>query len=148
MRRGRGFRRDRQLEVVRGERGLERLSDEQVAVVGNHLAGERGVPAAGHHQTGLCIVQKLFHPCGRKRRIDREVDLARLENGEDRRDPQRAFLDQQRHGLLPLAPPLNDGPRQPVGRGVERCIGQSVIQGLQREPIRRAADLLLEPLRE
>lgn len=104
------------------------------------------IPVVGHDAGGLQVFQDVLESGLGKGRVQRNVELARLQRTKNRGDDRGVVLHQQRHRLLSRSALGQNRLDQAIGGAIQLAIGQRVRARLDGELVRVLTDDLLEAL--
>jgi hypothetical protein len=99
---------------------------------------------AGEDGPGAGIPEHVGDPLGRMGGLQGHVELARLQDAENRGDEQPALLEGEGDWLGSATAASEECVRDAVGDFVELVVGEGVGPGLDGEPARVGGDLLFE----
>jgi len=137
-------RRERHPRVCGGPR-RESLVDPQHAppVAGQHR-GQFAMGCVRHDEACARVVEHRAQPGRRMRRVQRNIELARLQRAQDRDHRVRPLIEQERNRLLRVAQPRAEGRRNAIGRAVELVVRERAVERAHRGRARLRGGHLLE----
>jgi hypothetical protein len=109
-------------EIGRRQPGIDVVEAEQGSGRPAQLPRKLGVARIGDDQPRAAIVEHVRQPIGRVARVEHDVELSCLQDGEDGGEHVRTMIEQQHDWLRRVAGPRDDRARQPVRRLVQRAV--------------------------